>query len=446
MTQAADAPPDATADAPPNTVGPFRGVRSLVERALSDPALAIADQAAVSGTRFVTTVTVGRFAGAEELGVYALATAGLILAGCVQESIVTKPYTVLRTGRGDRRYAGSALAFHLLFGLGLAGALLIAAAVCGAAGAPGAGLVLACLAGVAPLTLLWEFARRMSFAHLRFRSALAVDGGLGALQLSGLAALALAGSLNALTALAVVGAAAALAGGTWLALRRRQFAPRRTRLRSDWGRNWRFGRWVLAGQLCGTSANGAPQWILAATAGVAAAGLYAGAQNVVLLCNPLILAMASLLVPQTAEARRSGGTAAVRRVVLRAAALLAAVAGLFWLGLLLFGGTLLRQIYGAEFAGAGSAIRVLGLAPLAWSFIVAFEAGLSAIDRPDLSFRAILVGLIVTAAGAAALSGPFGPAGAAAGLALGAAVSAAVLAFDFLRLTSIAAAVPPESV
>ncbi|MFH5804228.1 lipopolysaccharide biosynthesis protein [Alienimonas sp. DA493] len=410
-------------------------MRSLVGRLRSDPALAIADQAVVSGTRFVTTVTVGRFAGAEELGVYALAAAGLILVGCVQDATVTKPYTVLRTGRGDRRYAGSALAFHVLLGAGLAASLLIAAGVCVAAGATGAGLVLAVLAGAAPLSLLWEFARRMSFAHLRLRQALTVDAGLAALQLAGLAALALTDALTAITALAVLGAATALAGGTWLALRRSQFVPRWTRVSADWRRNWRFGRWILAGQVCGTTQGNAPQWILAATAGVAATGLYAGAQNVVLLLNPLILAMGSLLVPQTATARRTGGAKAVRGVALRAAVLLTTVAGLFWLGLLAGAGPLLRAMYGDEFAAAGTAIVVMGLAPIAWSFSVAFEAGLTAIDRPDLSFRAMLAGLFVTAGGAMLLSGPLGVVGAAAGLTLGSATCAAVLAFYFLRLT-----------
>jgi len=428
MTASAEADASANAGAP-------GGARGFTGRLLSDPMLAIVDQAAVSGTRFATTIAVGKFAGAEELGVYALAMAALILAGCVQESIVTKPYIVLRSGRGDRRYAGSVLTHHLLLGAGLALGFLIAAGVCRATGATGAAATLACLTAVTPLSLLWEFARRMSFAHLNLRGALAIDLSLAAVQITGLGLLAWTERLTAATALGVTGVSAALAGGVWLALRRDLFAPRLRRAWSDAGRNWRFGRWILAGQFCGQLTGQTPLWILAAVAGTTAGGLLAAAQTVVLLSNPLILAIAGLLVPQTAAARRAGGPAAVRRVALRAGALLAGVAGLFWLGLLVAAEPLLTLIYDEEFAAAAPAIVVLGLAPIAWSLNTAFDAGLSAIDRPELGFRAMFTGLAVTATAAAALSGSLGPVGAAAALTLGSAATTAILGYHFLRLT-----------
>ena len=423
-----EAPAAPTADSRPST--PAR-------RSASDPVLALADQAWVSGTRFVTTVAVGRVAGPGELGVYALAMAALILAGCAQESLVTKPYTILRDGRPGRErvYAGSVLA-HFGAGVGgVAAAFLFAAGVAAAAWGDRPAVVLAVLAGVAPLSLLWEFARRMSFAHLRLGVALAVDAGLGTLQLGGLAALAAAGRLTAVTALLVVGASSAVVGLTWLALNRRRFRVRASAVGADWRRNWRFGRWICAAQVCGSANGSLPHWVLAAVAGVAATGRFAAAQNVVLLCNPLILAVANLLVPRTAEARRTGGPAAVRRLVLRAAAVLVASAASFWAVLLVAAGPLLGLLYGGEFADAVPAILVLGVAPVAWSLSTAFEAGLSAVDRPDLGFRAMLFGLVATAATAAALAGPFGPAGAAAAVTLGSGVSAASLAVSFLRLT-----------
>ena len=417
--------------------GPAPGAaRAAWARATSDPVLAVLDQAVVSGTRFATTVAVGRAAGDEQLGVYALAAAGLIFAGVAQEAVVTKPYTVLRDGDADPGYAGSALRHHAALGGGLAAALLAAAAAAAAFGAWAAAAVTAALAAVVPLSLLWEFARRMSFAHLRLRAALAVDAGLAAAQLTALAGLWATGRLTALTALAATGAAAGLAGGVWLARSRAAFRLKTGRAGQDWRRSWRFGRWILAAQLCGQANGNAPQWVLAAAVGVAATGRFAAAQNVVLLCNPLILAVASLLVAQTAAARRAGGPAAVRRVAVRAAVALTAFAGLFWVGLLAAAGPLLGLLYGVEFLSAAPVILVLGLAPLAWSVSTAFEAGLSAIDRPELGFRANLAGLSATLAAAVPLSLLYGAAGAGAAVVLGSALAAAVLAVPFLRLTA----------
>src|SRR3954471_14828370 len=56
---------------------------------------ALVDQALVSGTRFLTTIIIGRYCGAADLGTYSLAFSLLILGGCFQEAIVTTPYAVL---------------------------------------------------------------------------------------------------------------------------------------------------------------------------------------------------------------------------------------------------------------------------------------------------------------------------------------------------------------
>ncbi|NNJ24990.1 lipopolysaccharide biosynthesis protein [Alienimonas chondri] len=434
---------DPATDPSPPAAGVRGAVRSAWRRSASDPVLAVLDQGLVSGTRFVTTVAVGRAAGEEELGLYSLAMAGLILAGVAQEAVVTKPYTVLREGEVDSDYAGSALLHHAALGGGLAVALLAAAGIAAAAGAGTAAIVLAVTAAAVPLSLLWEFARRMSFAHLRLRSALAVDGGLAALQLGALAGLWATGRLTALTALAATAAAGLIAGSIWLARSRTVFRLGTGRVGADWRRSWQFGRWVLAAQLCGQVNGSAPQWVLAAAVGIAATGRFAAAQNVVLLCNPLILAVASLLVAQTAAARRTGGPTAVRRVAVRAAVALTAFAGLFWLGLLVAAGPLLGLLYGTEFASAAPVILLLGLAPLAWSVSTAFEAGLSAIDRPEVGFRAMLAGLLTTVAAAVPLSAIYAAPGAGAAVLLGSAVAAVALAVPFLRLTSASPAPEP---
>ena len=74
--------------------------------------LALIDQGLVSASRFVTTVLVGRAAGDAGLGAYSLGFTLLMLLTCVQDSLLSVPFTVFgnrMSQRGRRRYAGSVL-------------------------------------------------------------------------------------------------------------------------------------------------------------------------------------------------------------------------------------------------------------------------------------------------------------------------------------------------
>src|SRR5438132_4331641 len=75
-------------------------------------ALALIDQAVVSGTSFLTTILIGRWCGAGELGVYSLGFSLLVSWGSVQNSLISLPYTIyrLRSREGTQEEcAGSAL-------------------------------------------------------------------------------------------------------------------------------------------------------------------------------------------------------------------------------------------------------------------------------------------------------------------------------------------------
>src|SRR5207245_2157268 len=192
--------------------------------------LALIELGVVSGTSFLTTILIGRWCGASELGVYALGFSLLVSWGCVHQSLIALPYTIYRH-RGlwgtQEEYAGSALVHN---GLLSALALIVLAAGAGflSLGSPVAGLaaVLWALAGVMPFALLREFSRRFAFAHLRMAQALVLDLAVAAVQLSGLAWLASTETLSATTAYAAFGMGCALSGAVWLYLDRSSFTIR----------------------------------------------------------------------------------------------------------------------------------------------------------------------------------------------------------------------------
>src|SRR5438105_2895107 len=61
---------------------------SLRATASGKGVLAVADQAVVSGTSFLTTVLIGRWCGPGELGIYSLGVTLLVSWVCVQESLI----------------------------------------------------------------------------------------------------------------------------------------------------------------------------------------------------------------------------------------------------------------------------------------------------------------------------------------------------------------------
>ena len=56
--------------------------------------LALADQAVVSGTGFVTTIAIGRACGKPGLGIYALGMSIVLLAIAAQQSLISAAHTI----------------------------------------------------------------------------------------------------------------------------------------------------------------------------------------------------------------------------------------------------------------------------------------------------------------------------------------------------------------
>src|SRR5258708_28119098 len=75
--------------------------RRILSFAFSTRMIALADQAVVSGTSFLTTVLIGRFTYPSQLGIYVLAMSLLIAAMNFQHSLIPLPYTISRNRAQD---------------------------------------------------------------------------------------------------------------------------------------------------------------------------------------------------------------------------------------------------------------------------------------------------------------------------------------------------------
>jgi O-antigen/teichoic acid export membrane protein len=385
-------------------------------------------------------VLVGRYAGPEELGVYSIGFSILVLIVCLQDSLVMAPYTVFSQrleGEEQAEYAGSALLQHrmlalvALIGLGLGGGILWLIS-----GPSRVVQVLLVLSLATPLILMREFRRRHAFAHLQMGAAVWVDGTVMLLQLGALGTLAFLGGMSAVSAHGTVGVACAISGVFGLLLIRQSMTIRRERALGDLRRSWAFGRWIVCGQMIGVVHGFVLYWLLGLMLGTTATGVFAACMTVVTLSNPIILGMSNVLGPQLARAFATGGKEEVRRVAGRNTLILGSLMAGFVALVVLFGNDAMRLFYGSEYSGNGLTISFLALGVLATALGIPTDHGLRALERPDLAFRASLVGLVVTLIAASILAVWWGMPGAACGAMVGSIAGVAVRVLSFLPLVS----------
>jgi O-antigen/teichoic acid export membrane protein len=374
---------------------------SLLRAAWGTHALALADQAVVSGTSFITTIVIGRWCLPSELGVYSLGISLLVSWLAIQESLISLPYVIYRQRplQGTPpEHAGSSLAHNGLLSVLAIAVLMVTAMGLSARGAePKLAAVTWALAGVVPFALLREFGRRFAFAHLHVARSLMLDLAVAAIQLAGLGWLAWTGRLSATTACAAIGAACALAGGAWLYLARGNFAFRADQVRATMEKSWRLGKWLFASQLTLSVQGYITYWLLAWVAGTAATGVYAACMSVVLFSNPFTMGISNILAPKAALALHEGGGARLQREVIRDSLLLGAAMALFCALVLLAGEEVIRLAYhGKEYDGHGHTVVVLALALLASAVGFPASNALACMERPRAIFWAGLFAVVVT--------------------------------------------------
>jgi len=414
------------------------GIALFSRLATGKGVIALTDQAVASTTNFLTGVIIGRACAKEEFGLYMLGFSLVLFMMNLQTSLISTPYMVYSprlTGREHARYTGSTLVHQL----GLSVLAVIALAVGGVAlsfgvGPQGLAPVVWALVVVITFILVREYARRVCFANLRFKTALILDSCVAVVQIGGLLLLAYLGLLSASMTYWVVGLACGLAGMGWLIRIRNTFALQLTRAISDLARNWSFGKWVFAsGLLWALSMNLYP-WILTAFHGTASTGVWAACFGIAAIGNPILLGVQNFLGPKIVHSYAEGGAIILRRFVIKASGFFSLVIAPFCVALLIFGGSLVVIIYGDKYAGNGLVVSILALNLLVSAISFSFSRALFAIERADIDFAVCFVALFVLLTLGLWLVKAFGPLGVACGLLTGNTAASVVRYSLFCRL------------
>jgi O-antigen/teichoic acid export membrane protein len=344
---------------------------------------AISDQALVSGTNFLTNVIVARSLGIAQFGIFALAWMAMLFFYSLQMALISAPMMSLgpKTPPADRRlYWGAVIVQELLFAPACAGLIFVGLhLVAILTHQPGLERLTypLCLATVA--YLLQDFVRRYLFTTRQSRRAFLNDAVSCLPQLPLIfffLHLHLIGISGVLWFFAVTSLVGVGLGVYWL--EPVGFAFRE--IRATAALHWRFSRWIAPSWLLSWMSTNFIAVLAPVYYGPAAAGALRASQNIVAVTHIWILGLDNVMPVEAAHRFHQGGIPAMSRYLrnmsLRWGGLTAAFALVigtvpqFWL----------RLLYGSQFAGYGTVLRMYCLLYLLVFIGGPVRAGLQAME------------------------------------------------------------------
>jgi O-antigen/teichoic acid export membrane protein len=426
-------------------------LRERLWRLASGPyAIALVDQAIVSGASFASTIIVARWVAPNQLGIYSIGISLLVASVTVQDALISLPYTILRhrTSGMPAECAGDSLMQNTLFSALLVLALAVTSAGLRACRAnPELVTMVWALAAMAPFALLREFGRRFAFAHLRMAEAAFLDGAVATIQLGALYWLGRNGWMSSATACLALGGACAPTAAMWVYLSRRDFEFRPSQLGVTIRQSWALGKWLFGSQIGLLVQGYGANWLLAWIAGVATTGVYAACMSVVSIANPLIIGISNILVPRAVLALNEGGSRKLWRQSVQDAVLLGLAMAVFCIAIALAGDIVMRMLFhGAQFEGRGQILTVLAGALLASSLGMPATNALASMERTREIFWTVSSAAALTTFLVWHLTSAWGLIGAAYGFLLGNMIGTAArwTAFSFVILARVPRAVETE--
>ena len=398
-----------------STVTPAR----LLKRLNTVWLLAIGDQAICSIGNFAVGVILGRGSRPEQFGLYLLAFSVLLISIDILAAFLTTPFTVSAPHLADEeRHLHTGTVLLQLFFVCILFAVLMAVGSVSLRHLhnPNHYDVIARLLLIAgaPI-LLREGLRRISFALFDFRSALVMDVVATALQLCSLLWLRLHGVLSAATALESAGLMSAISAVVWIFLGRSRTAFSVRHLRRQSVSGLRLGGWVFSSGLLWTLLTNTYVWILSAVAGYKQSAIWGACLAITASCNPLFLGLQNYVGPRVAYARAKQ-PASLATVMNRQTLWFCLTLSPISLTLILFGGTIVRHVYGPNYAGCCLIMIFLALNMLASAAGFAPSRALFSLHSANLDFFVNVLSLVVAFATSVLLIRTAGVAGAAASL------------------------------
>jgi len=347
----------------------------------------------------------------EQLGYYWIGFSTLMLVAALFEAFITTPLTVFNQQQAEKekpRFAAQTLfAGLLLIGLivGVSGLLIVLQCQTSYLN-PGLSAALIAAACLAPLQLLREFSRRWLLANLRAKESTFLEIAFALLFLIGIAILLITDQVTAVTMFSTLAIVNAIGLTGWWYAFRRQFNFSRSEeapsLLQQIPDNFRYGRWVAGENICAVLTMYFCNWFLAYQVGEEATGVFGSCFQIVLLANPFLLGIASILAPRAAAAFNEQAYPGMLKVLIKFGIVMFTVMMLLSLLLWFAGDQITAMMFPTtdfffeEYSESQNSITaVLGLALPAMGLSYLASCGLMAAHRPRDNFYSAIVGAVV---------------------------------------------------
>jgi len=359
----------------------------------------LVDQGFCSVTNFLTGVLLARACSKAEYGLYVLSFTLLVITMDIQVGLSGTPFTVLspQLKNKDRQlYLGSTLIQHLVVSVLAAIGFVIAAMVLSATGRiHGFVNVLLTLAVACVFVLLRDFMRFVLLSQLRVWASLLM-GLIANVATVGLLFWAYFGDkLTVPIGYLIMAGCSGLTTLLILLKERKQIGFSTKWFHEHLRNNWTFGKWLVAQAIVDFVAIRLYPWVLMLFKGSSAVAAYGVCVIFSGVLNPLLMGLNRFLGPQAAYVACNKASR-VHYEIYYWMALIVTPLLMFLLLAFLFGERAIVATYGSKFAGIGYIFSIYLLSHVIAVEGVVIGAGTNALKRPDISFRAQILGLTAT--------------------------------------------------
>ncbi len=381
-----------------------QGIR--LPKQLRSGVFAILDQGFASGANFAFNLLLTRWLSPDAYGAYGLAFAALLLLEALHNGLLREPASILGPANYRSvfaRYSQFTLQLHGIWS-GFVGLMVIIITALVAWWQPQSSLitVFVTLAAVQVSYLGLLLARRSYYANQDHA------GKIGAALLSLVYAVTLLvgatvthnfDRLNASTALAWQGIAAAVALTGHIALNRRTSPAAATiRLqRRDIAReNWQYGRWVVLASVLNWAASSVYIFVTSAILDLASAGAFKAINNFVTPFLQVYVALVLVAFPWVSARFADGDHQRLQRDLMRYSLVLAGLWTAYFTVMTVFASPLVALLYDGKYIEVSSLIPLALLRLLPLALMSPLLLGMRLRDQAKLLPVVYLVGAVIT--------------------------------------------------
>ncbi|NOG82985.1 MAG: hypothetical protein EX341_16725 [Candidatus Scalindua sp. SCAELEC01] len=218
------------------------------------------------------------------------------------------------------------------------------------------------------------------------KTAMLLDIGVSALQLSGLVYLSYLTSLTIARSFLVIGFSCCAVSMFWLFFNRRSFSINIQDVVVSLKKNLMTGKWILASGILWSLSLYSYPWILVSFHGTESAGVLAACHGTVAIFNPLLTGFQNYISPKIAHSYAEFGKETLYKFVLKITLLLGLVVLVFSLFLTLTGNFLVVKLYGSKYAGNGMVISLLAFDLFLTSIGFSISRTLFVIEKANIDF------------------------------------------------------------